>query len=760
MTGSVEPAPVSELLRDTSPAYRKSMGRYLRLTLKELKETLRDRRTIITLVLMPLLIYPLLSVAFKKVLLTNLSASSEVVFLIAVESKEDKSILLGYLTLGESLIKNSRNNSTNSQEASRDDSFESEQKNQSGRKIKILIRPDLEPSMPDLEASVENRQADVGFRIIRTEPYPSGRMNLPAIDCEVVFLEKSVMSERAVEFIESRLRAVNDIALDRQLKREKIERRMTPIKANHKAIPHQQESLMKSLATLIPLVLILMTITGAVYPAIDLTAGERERGTLEILIAAPVPRMGLLLAKYTAVVVVSLLTATVNLAAMMVTVLSIGLGPFLFGEEGLSLGVVAQIFGLLILFALFFSAILLSVTSYARSFKEAQTYLIPLMLVSLAPGMLSMIPGLKLEGPLAVVPLVNIVLLARDLFHDAVDPTYSAVVLLSTVGYSLLAIAVAARTFGSDAILYGSRGSWSDLLRRPAEHRVTPSVSHALSSLLLMLPLFILIGSSLNHIQNLSLGWRLGINSAVTAVLCGGIPVIVAVCNNISIRDGFQLLSSSPIAFAAAIMFGLSLWPFVFEIVLISKDLMARVSDSPGTFILSDDLMEKVKKMMEEMRSFSLAAVLCALAVIPAVFEEFFFRGYLLGAIRSQSGPVRGVLISAACFGLFHIVTGGVLTLERFLPSTFLGIILGWVCVRSGSVFPGMVLHACHNGVLLTISHYQEWLEAQGIGIEEQTHLPAGWLITAAIVAGIGIFLLIFAVRPNSFSTHASRTSD
>ncbi len=161
---------------------------------------------------------------------------------------------------------------------------------------------------------------------------------------------------------------------------------------------------MESLATLIPLILILMTITGAVYPAIDLTAGERERGTLEILIAAPVPRMGLLLAKYTAVVVVSLLTATVNLAAMMITVLSIGFGPFLFGEEGLSLGIVAQIFGLLILFAVFFSAILLSVTSCARSFKEAQTYLIPLMLVSLAPGMLSMIPGLKLEGPQAVVP--------------------------------------------------------------------------------------------------------------------------------------------------------------------------------------------------------------------------------------------------------------------------------------------------------------------------------------------------------------------
>ena len=63
------------------------------------------------------------------------------------------------------------------------------------------------------------------------------------------------------------------------------------------------------LGTLVPLILILMTITGAVYPAIDLTAGERERGTLEVLVAAPIPRMSLLLAKYVAVLTVALLTA-------------------------------------------------------------------------------------------------------------------------------------------------------------------------------------------------------------------------------------------------------------------------------------------------------------------------------------------------------------------------------------------------------------------------------------------------------------------
>ena len=116
-------------------------------------------------------------------------------------------------------------------------------------------------------------------------------------------------------------------------------------------------------------------------------------------------------------VTVALLTAVVNLAAMIATVSSIGLTTGALRRSGISLEELVEIIGLLVLFAAFFSAVLLAVTSFARSFKEAQAYLIPLMLASIAPGMLSMIPGLKLQGPLVVTPLVNIVLLARDLLQ-------------------------------------------------------------------------------------------------------------------------------------------------------------------------------------------------------------------------------------------------------------------------------------------------------------------------------------------------------
>ena len=165
------------------------------------------------------------------------------------------------------------------------------------------------------------------------------------------------------------------------------------------------------LATVVPLILLLMTATGAVYPAIDLTAGERERGTLETLIAAPVPRLWLLSAKFLAVWAVAVLTAAANLVAMSVTIYGIGLDAALFGEGGLSFAAVASVFALLCLTAVFFAAVVLAVTSSARSFKEAQAYLIPLMLCSLAPGGLALTPGIELNSLWAAVPLVNLVLL-------------------------------------------------------------------------------------------------------------------------------------------------------------------------------------------------------------------------------------------------------------------------------------------------------------------------------------------------------------
>src|SRR5262249_56297190 len=104
------------------------------------------------------------------------------------------------------------------------------------------------------------------------------------------------------------------------------------------------------------------------------------------------------------------------------------------------------------------------------------------------------------------------------------------------------------------------------------------------------------------------------------------------------------------------------------------------------------------------------AVVLC-LGVIPAVLEELFFRGYLFSALCAASPPRTAIVVSALLFGLFHLV-GPLLIVERGVTSTLLGLLLGWLAWRTGSVVPGMILHALHNTSLLLLAYYDTsaWL--------------------------------------------------
>jgi sodium transport system permease protein len=163
------------------------------------------------------------------------------------------------------------------------------------------------------------------------------------------------------------------------------------------------------------------------------------------------------------------LTALVNLGSMTVSLMVSGFDEKVFGPGGVRVVTLLEIFGLVLLFAAFFSAALLVLTSFARSFKEAQAYLIPLMVVSLVPGVVGLLPGLSLSGALAVVPLLNIVLLARDLLGGHADPVNAAVVVIVTAAYAALALWVAAQVFGAEAVLYGESGGWRALVRRFAK---------------------------------------------------------------------------------------------------------------------------------------------------------------------------------------------------------------------------------------------------------------------------------------------------
>lgn len=669
-----------------------AVRRWQRLALKELREILRDRRTIITLVLMPMLVYPLIGMTFQKFLVTQLTDTPRVEYRLGYR---DQFATMALTKLWQ------RERGALLPDGTEDD-------------------PDLEHVAPrregetfDLAVLLDKRVIDLGLIAEKSDG--------EAVRVELVTEERSVVGRNARRFVEQQLRSENDEFLTGQLRRFDPKLKV-PFEISAKTLPSAGSTAM-SLATLVPLILILMTVTGAVYPAIDLTAGERERGTLEALISAPVPRRELLLAKYVAVLCVAVLTAVANLAAMTATAYITGLESLLLGAGGLTFMVMLKVLGVLTVFAGFFSAILLAVTSFARSFKEAQAYLIPVMLVSIAPGILSLMPGLELTWDLSLTPLANLVLVTRDLFEGQPLGGTAVVALVSTVIYAALALVWAAQIFGTDAVLYGSSGSWSDLWERPLEANPQLTAAQALSCLAVVLPLFLLLGRMLSGWLERGVNlWAVG-QVALTTLLFVGIPLAWSWWRRIPVSEAFTLRTASPAAFAAAVLAGLSLWPFAYEALLFAL---------PGEQIKA--LMEKFAGLEAKLNAIPFAVQLIVLAIAPAATEELFFRGFLLQGLARDWGRWPAVLVSAAVFGAFHVFVQG-LSFERFIPTALLGVCLGWVFVRSGSVWPGMLLHVLHNSFLLSLSQFKDQLHASGIGDTEQSHLPLTWLMVCGVLA-------------------------
>ena len=226
---------------------------------------------------------------------------------------------------------------------------------------------------------------------------------------------------------------------------------------------------------------------------------------------------------------------------------------------------------------------------------------------------------------MAVTPLVNILMLVARLAGGQVEPGLAVAAVLSTAFYVAAAIALAARIFGTDAILYGSQATWSDIFRRPAEPQKTASVAAAMLCLALMFPACFLLTNNLGRSRDASLSMKLLAISLITAGVFGGIPLVVATFGRVRASSGFGLVKARPLQFLAAALLGVSLWPVAHEIYLASVGL--------GMSSLGKEQFEQARQTLDALQSMPLWAILLTFAVVPAVFEEFFFRGFLFAAL-------------------------------------------------------------------------------------------------------------------------------
>ncbi|WP_047815510.1 ABC transporter permease subunit/CPBP intramembrane protease [Rhodopirellula islandica] len=698
-----------------------SWSRLGRLTLKELRETLRDRRTMLTLVMMPLLVYPLLSMALNRFLLSS-GMPAEQAFLVGVSSPAERDFL-------QALIEDPRSAPP-----------EPILKVNGGQlaQFKVVV-----PEEMSAEDALSQNRLDIAVK------FQNGPDSVHSV--EIVSYNNDQASSTAQRILTERLQWLQ------LAETMKIAQRIDP---NYRAIDLRIRSIGEKasgsiLGTVIPLVLVLMTITGAVYPAIDLTAGERERGTMEALMASPVPRWWVLLAKYLAVVSVAFLTAMANLLAMFVTMKVTGLVSMLAGEDSaIGLLQILQILGLLMLFSCFFSALLLSLTSFAKSFKEAQAYLIPVMLLSLGPAMLSLMPGVNLEGPLAVAPLLNIVLLARDILSGSASTAGALIAVTSTLFYAAATLGIAAKLFGSDAVERTSQKSFGSLLQRPESMTNHPSVSQAGLVVALLLPASFLISNGLMQwlrvlSESISISSQLLLNALSLILVFGLIPLIATIIGKHRFRSTYRFAKPPMASFLGAIVLAGGAWAFAHEALALA--------DQFGIALLSDDQIERTRSLLDKWKTVPPWILLLTMAATPALIEELCFRGYLFSAFSAVLRPWQTIVVTAVLFGLFHVFVGSTLLVERFLPTMLLGLLLGWVAYRTGSVWPGVLLHFVHNGMLEMAARYHERLDFLGLSdADGSKHLPPAWIAISAILVLVGLSIVAWSTRSKTVVNQAS----
>ena len=291
----------------------------------------------------------------------------------------------------------------------------------------------------------------------------------------VLYTERHDESGEALKRVRSVLDDVGHGALQLRLEAARLpEAFAEPVLTEAKDVDFDKDLGPLIASRILPVLLVVMLFMGALYPAIDVTAGEKERGTLETLLVAPVRPLEVMAAKYLTVAVISTAASMANLLAMAAT--------FSFGlklDEAVTTRVTfgpAQLLTMavcLVPASLMVSGVALAIASLARSFKEAQSLLTPVTLIGMVPGIVAMVPGIELNWVTAWVPLLNLALLIKAVVLGAATVGPVLITCGVIVACALLALKLAANAFVSEALRFGGADNWRELFR-PARGGIRP----------------------------------------------------------------------------------------------------------------------------------------------------------------------------------------------------------------------------------------------------------------------------------------------
>lgn len=668
---------------------------------KELRETLRDRRTLTMMVLIPLLLYPLLILGLNSLGDSQRAASDARASKVAVWGDLPKEL--------EAKLKAARIELLPWAGASEE------------VRSRLLAAayapvPAAAPRKEGDSAAPEERhpvvdaarpailRRDVDAVLVTWPDVASSLAKAGLGHVAVLFDSVRPDSEKASDRVKEQIELYRVEEVARREKEKGLEggfSRALEVRAQNVAPKSRRFGF--GLGQVLPFLLVSISFTGAFYAAIDSTAGEKERGTLQTLLCAPLRASEIVCGKFLAVWTVAMISAAANILSMALTFSRLA------GGASLSISPWAALaaFALLIPLTLTVVALFIAVAMFAKDFKDGQNFLTPVLMLLMVPSSAGIIPGIELNAWTAMVPVVNVTLLLKALFVGEATPDSIFLVLLGSFLHALLAILLAARIFEREVILLGGSDSWRGLfgIEEGGEKHATPTLSFLTFALMFVTAFY---GSlALVHMG----GFKVLLIAEYGFFLAPAI--VVALLLRLHFDDVFRLRLPSAGAAASGLLIGLSGWVVV-------TGLSFRLLPPPDSL---NKALEKI--LMLDDPSTPLWLIWLAVAATPAVCEELVFRGLILSGFRGF-GMWPAILTSSLLFALAHA------SIYRLLPTFLLGIAFGYLAWRSGSIVPGMIAHGVNNGVLATISYSSKWISP--VRPEQMQAVPWSWMFAAALV--------------------------
>lgn len=385
---------------------------------KELKDTLRDRRTIIAMIVIPVLVFPLILGIITKVSSSFEEKQKEEVFNIALITEDPSNEFVMQLSdipdsLGPKKLKFYSDTTGISKEIAQD-----------SIQLGIVI-----PSNYD-ELKESNKQMNISVILNETNLGTRDRVK-KYLD----IIEDNLMQER-----------FDKLSLDRKL--------TEPLVVSYVNLASSKEMIGKIAGGILPYLFIIFGFIGCLYPAIDLFTGEKERKTLETLLTTPVQRWKILVGKMMVVVLSGIAAATFALVGLFLSleVFELVENPMILEVVSsiLSVQFILSLYILLIPLTIFFAGVMIPVTIYAKSFKEAQSILTPVNFIIILPAMVGFIPGIELDYITALIPIVNIVLASKELVAGTLGFDLMAISFLTMVVFAAISVLVSYRRFGKE----------------------------------------------------------------------------------------------------------------------------------------------------------------------------------------------------------------------------------------------------------------------------------------------------------------------